>query len=177
MCHHNGRDATRHDGESKYFPRMNQDTVQGSNGDQVMTFDAPACIEHEHRETFAIGIIMGMGDHVSPPIGCSFIWSIAKVHLIGHGTIPKGDDLVFAWIGLESNGLNDVRGGLGDEGIGALRICVHVSCFVIFWEPPLDSLHKARRESEGGDSDETRSKPPAGLEGSGAPAAEVPRGF
>lgn len=68
---------------------MTEDCIHRSNGHQVVTFDAPACVQDEDYQTFTFRIEVRMGRDMRFPIGGCLIRGFALLHGVGRGTFPK----------------------------------------------------------------------------------------
>ena len=85
---YDGRGA-RHDSQTEYFAGMTEDRIHRSNGHQIMTLDAPTCVEDEHHQTFTFRVEVGMCRDMRFPIGGCLIWCFTVLHSFGCGTFPQ----------------------------------------------------------------------------------------
>jgi len=80
---------TCHNCQSKYFPGMTKDRIHSANGHQIMTFDAPTCVEDENHQTFTFRIEVRMSRDMRFPIGGCLIGCFTLLHVFGCGTFPQ----------------------------------------------------------------------------------------
>lgn len=88
MRNYDGRCAC-HDCQSKDLPGMTENRIHRSNRHNVVTFDAPACVEDEHHQTFTFRIEVRMSRDVCLPIGGCLIRCFTLLHGIGCRTFPQ----------------------------------------------------------------------------------------
>jgi len=81
--------GTCHHCQSKNLPGMTKDRIHRANRHQIMTFDAPTCVEDENHQTFTFRIEVRMIRDVRLPIGGCLVGCFALLHGIGCGTFPK----------------------------------------------------------------------------------------
>ena len=78
-----------HDRESKYLAWMNKDHVHRAEGDQLMALYPAARIQEKDGEAFTLAVEIRICRNVGPPIGGSFVRSIAQLKFLRGGTFPE----------------------------------------------------------------------------------------
>ena len=81
--------GTRHDGQTEYLTGMTKNCIHSANGDQIVTLDAPTCVEDENHQTFTFRIEVGMRRDVRFPIGGCLIRRFTVLHSFGCRTFPQ----------------------------------------------------------------------------------------
>ena len=80
---------TCHNCQSKNLHGMTKDRIHRANGDQIMTFNPPTCVENEHHQTFTFRIELRMSRDMRFPMGGCLIRCFALLHVFGCGTFPQ----------------------------------------------------------------------------------------
>jgi hypothetical protein len=62
-----------HNGQPEYFAGMHQNRIHRADADQIMAFGAAAGFEHQHNETFTLGVEIRMRRDMHPPIVGGFV--------------------------------------------------------------------------------------------------------
>ena len=81
--------CTCHDCQSKNLPGMTENRIHRAYGHQIVTFDAPTCVEDEYHQTFTFRIEVWMIGDVRFPIGSCLVWCLALLHGVRCGTFPE----------------------------------------------------------------------------------------
>ena len=68
---------------------MTKDRIHGTNGHQIMIFNAPTCVEHENYQAFTFKIEVRMVCDMHSPIGDCLVRRPALLHVFGRGTFTQ----------------------------------------------------------------------------------------
>src|SRR5207302_2447587 len=112
-----------------------ENCIHRPNGHQIVTLDAPTCVEDKNHKTFTFRIEVRMIRDVRLPIGGCLIRCFALLHVVGCGTFPERNNFPFLRLSREFDRLDDVICGLRSScgaSVGDEVFCrVHVLRFVL----------------------------------------------
>ena len=114
---------------------MTENCIHRPNGHQIVTFDAPTCVEDKNHKTFTFRIEVRMIRDVRLPIGGCLVRCFALLHGVGCGTFPERNNFPFLRLSRKFDRLDDLIRGLR-SGCGAscgdeVFCRVHVLRFVL----------------------------------------------
>lgn len=92
--------------QSEHFTTMHQKGVLRADGNKLMSFDAAAGIQNQHRQTFAFRVEMGVGGDVQFPVLGGLVGCVTLLQSVRRGTLAQRHDLVFIGAGGELERLN-----------------------------------------------------------------------
>lgn len=95
VVHEYHRCGAADDRYTEYLARMNEDRVQGADGHKLVPFHPAAGVEENDHKTLGLGVEVGIGGDVQPPVIGGLIGRLANEHGLRHWTIPQGNDLEF----------------------------------------------------------------------------------